>query len=66
VEPSSGIAHQLGQPSLDRGVDVLVTGNEAERPILHLSGNRVETRQDRLGVGDGNDALRTQHAGVGP
>ena len=41
----------LGQPPLDRHVDVLVVGRERERPAVELGLDALEPAQQRVAVG---------------
>ncbi len=66
VEPPAGVADQLGQAPLDRGVDVLVALAEHERARLHLGGDPDEPVVDRRRVLGRDDPLGSQHPGVGP
>ena len=43
-------AGELGQPPLDRHVDVLVVGREREAPAVELGLDRVEAREQRVAV----------------
>ena len=59
VQPGSGRPGQLGDPSLDGGVDVLVQIDEGEPAGRQLSGDPLERGEDGAGL-----VLR-QEAGAG-
>ena len=48
VQLPAGRAGELGDPSFDGGVDVLVAGEEHELPGLHLDADVVERGEDRI------------------
>ena len=57
---------ELGEPPLDRHVDVLVVRPRTGTcPSRELGLDRVEAGEQRVAVGGGDDALRREHAGVG-
>ena len=51
----------LGQPPLDRHVDVLVVGRERERAVGELALDGVEARQQRVAVVVADDPRRREH-----
>ena len=64
VELASYRPGDLGQPALDRHVDVLVPRVEGKRPGLELGGDRVEAAQQLVGLGRLEDAGLGQHRHV--
>ena len=66
VQAGAGVAGQLGDPPLHRGVDVLVTDGEGERAVGHLDLDGVQCHEDRLGVDDRHEAHPSQHPDMGP
>ena len=66
VQPPGRRPDQLGEPRLDVHMDVFQRPLELEPAALHLRQDRVQAGNDRLGVGRRNNALMSQHLGVGP
>ena len=56
---------ELGDPPLDRHVDVLVVGEEREATLRELRLHRVERDEQRVAVGAGDDPGAGQHPRVG-
>ena len=56
----------LGEPALDRHVDVLVAGGERERAVAELALDLVEPAQQLVAILGGDDLARGQHRRVGP
>jgi hypothetical protein len=65
VQASADRTDELGQPTLDRHVDVLVAGREREPVLGQLASDRVEPREQHVAVGLGDDAAGRQHPRVG-
>ena len=66
VEPGAGVAGQLGDPPLDRRVDVLVGRDEGERAVTHLQLDGVEGGQHCGRVVRVEQADAGQHPDVRP
>ena len=65
MQLAPGVAGDLGDPALDRGMDVLVVGGEGERPRDQLALHPVE-RGEQLGhLGLVEQAAATQSADMG-
>ena len=59
-------AGDLGDPALDRGVDVLVRGRELERALVQLGPDLIERVGDREALLLGEQPDRRQHVDVRP
>ena len=66
MEPGAGVAGQLGDPPLDRRVDVLVRGDEGERAVGHLRLDGIEGDEYGVGVVGIEQADTGQHPDVRP
>ena len=68
MEFRSHVTGDLGDPSLDRGVDVLVIGDEDERPGGEFSLHLVECSEqlDYLVIGQQTAPAQAPHVGAGP
>jgi hypothetical protein len=65
VELSADRTDDLGEPPLDRHVDVLVVVQHDEAVGLDLLANGLETTFDLLQVVVADDSAAREHAGVG-
>ena len=65
VQATADGPDDLGQPPLDRHVDVLVGGIERKRAVGELGANLIESPAQLLAVRDGDDPLRGEHRRVG-
>ena len=66
VQLGAGRAGDLGDPALDRGVDVLVRGGELERALVQLGSDLIQRVGDREALLFGEQPDRSQHVDVGP
>jgi hypothetical protein len=64
VELPTSRPDQLGEPPLDRGVDVLVGGPDLEAAVLQLLRDLVEPAGQPLGLLARQDARRGEHSNV--
>ena len=61
VQLAADRAGDLGEPPLDRHVDVLVVASEREVALVELALDRVEAREQLVAVGLGDDPPRREH-----
>ena len=62
VELAADVPHQLDEPPLDVGVDVLQLGPEAEGAGVQLAAHRLQSLHQRVGLGGGEQAGAGQRA----
>ncbi len=65
MQASPDRPRELGQPPLDRHVDVLVVGVEGEAALLQLGGHPVEPGEQRVAILRADDPAGGEHPGVG-
>jgi hypothetical protein len=65
VHLAADVAGDLGDAPLDRGVHVLVTRLDDERPRAHLVGDRVQRRGDRRSFVRRENSAGAEHVNVG-
>ena len=66
VQPGPRFAGQLGDPPLDRSVDVLVGRHKGEGSVGQLSLRGIQRLEHRRGIGVGHEPDPGQHPDVGP
>ncbi len=66
VQAATGVACDLGEATLDRRVDVLITGLEHEGAGFELGLHLPEAGVDGVGIGLRNDSPCPEHSGMRP
>ena len=64
MELAPNRAGELGEPALDRHVDVLVGVRERKYVVVQLPFNLIEPLQELIALRVGDDPLRRKHGGV--
>ena len=66
VQLAADRADELGQPALDRAVDVLIVGRKLEAPVTQLLLDDAEAAQELPQVGVADDRAACEHHRVRP
>jgi hypothetical protein len=64
VQPTANDAHELGEASLDRHVDIFVGCKESETLLLELSFNQIQSLKQSIAIRCAQNSPRSEHAGV--